>query len=169
MTSFYILLRLKIFLVALVVSRAWNKRFSCPDVCITFIKVHFMATWGHKYDAVAIEYQELSQNLLTRCILHSVMPDNQGMEAVDVSYRRATPSLRQAIQNFGSSYIINTLNHRLLCRQRDPIRKTKALCVERRVYLYCASAIAPEDISWVTHPRSRVTVAESLSLTVWAK
>jgi hypothetical protein len=131
---------LKDFLVALVVSRAWNKRFSCPHVCMTFIKVHFMATWGHKYDAVAIENQELTQNMLTRCILHSGMPDNQGMEAADVSYRRATPSLRQPIQNFGSSYIINTLNHRLLCRQRDTIRKTKALCVERRVYLYCAIA-----------------------------
>jgi hypothetical protein len=71
---------------------------------MTFIKVHFMATWGHKYDAVAIEYQELAQNMLTRCILHSGMPDIQGMEAADVSYRPATPSLRQPIQNFGSSY-----------------------------------------------------------------
>lgn len=59
------LLGLDGFLTARMVSRAWNQRFSSPEICISIIKLHFRSTWEGSYNSVRGDAQELAK--LTLC------------------------------------------------------------------------------------------------------
>jgi hypothetical protein len=59
-------LGLEDFLSALSVSRAWNQRFSSPDVCISIIKLHFRSTWETSYSCVESGAQERAKTTLSR-------------------------------------------------------------------------------------------------------
>jgi hypothetical protein len=63
------LLDLKDFLAALAVSRAWNRRFSSPDVCITIVKEKFRSTWEKSYNGLARKDQELAKITLSKWLV----------------------------------------------------------------------------------------------------
>lgn len=54
-------LGLDVFLTARMVSRAWNERFSSPDVCNCITKLHFRSTWEISRNSAGNEYQELEK------------------------------------------------------------------------------------------------------------
>lgn len=67
------LLDLKDFLAALAVSRAWNQRFSSPDVCITIVKAKFRSTWEKSYNCLPRKEQELAKTTLSKWLVPAAL------------------------------------------------------------------------------------------------